>query len=85
MYGAETGGARVLGGLSSSTPARQWYCPHVAVGRFYMQCAHGHRGQVMPLCQSHYQQYAQGVKFCPRCNSNDDKAHKCELTLVHIS
>lgn len=86
VYGAENdGGAeRLLGGLSSSAPSRQWYCSNVSEGRFRMECEHGHRGQVMPLCRKHFQQYSHSVTFCPRCNM-EPPGHKCDLVIRAVS
>lgn len=87
VFGYETGGAaRVLGGLTDTTGRRvtQWSCPTLSVGRFRMECEHGHVGQIMPLCMAHWTQYKSGVSFCPRCNipPND---HRCKLKLVPVS
>jgi len=85
IYGAETGGAqRLLGGLSSSKVKTQWYCKNRSIARYFMQCAHGHRGQLMPLCESHRRQYGSSVTFCPKCNA-EPPGHKCPLTLIEKS
>lgn len=85
IYGAETGGTAVmLGGLSGQKSSQQWYCDNISVARFRMECEHGHRGQIMPLCQKHWKQYANGVQFCPRCNAAPP-GHKCNLKLVTVS
>lgn len=87
IFGGENpGGGVLLGGLSSSAPSRQWYCPTRAIGRYRMECAHGHRGQKMPLCGKHAREFRSGkVQFCPRCNTDPDKGHRCRLSLVEIS
>jgi hypothetical protein len=86
IYGDDINGAvRVNGGLETGKAWKQWYCPNKMIGRFRMVCEHGHRGQIMKLCQSHYNQYSGGkVTFCPRCNipPND---HKCRLDMVPVS
>lgn len=85
IFGAESGGARILGGLSRQRVATQWFCDHRAVGHFYMVCEHGHRGQMMPLCMKHYTMYKGGkVQFCPRCNELPP-GHRCPLKLEHVS
>lgn len=85
VYGGENpGGARNLGGLGESKVAHQWFCPTPAVGRFRMECPHGHKGQVMPLCAAHYEQYKDAVDYCPRCNT-EPPGHKCRLKMIGIS
>ncbi len=88
VYGAETGGiarGKALGGLAQGNPVQQFYCSSRAVGRFIMECEHGHKGQVMPLCGKHVTQYGGGrVTFCPACNSAPP-GHKCALRLVEKS
>lgn len=87
VYGVETGGAaRILGGLVDPTGQKvtQWYCAKLSIGRYRMECEHGHRGQIMPLCASHVSQYSAGVSFCPRCNIPPED-HRCSLTLVPVS
>lgn len=85
IFGAESGGGRMLGGLGESAPSRQWYCDTRAVGHFFMRCEHGHKGQTMPLCIKHYNEFRKAVSFCPRCNMDPRLGHKCELRLIHIS
>lgn len=87
IFGDATNGAvRVLGGLNPGKVTTQWYCPREAEGRFRMECAHGHRGQVMLLCSSHLRQYSGGkVQFCPRCNADPDNHHRCGLTMISVS
>lgn len=86
VYGVESGGARLLGGLSQQKVGTQWACKSRAVGRFIMVCEHGHKGQMMPLCESHFKQYSGGkVQFCPRCNSDPNFHHRCALKLQHVS
>lgn len=86
IYGGENdGGAkRVLGGLDERSPARQWYCKEISIGRFRMHCEHGHVGQEMPLCLSHFLQYKDAVSFCPRCNIPPSD-HRCKLELREVS
>lgn len=85
IYGGEwDGGAkRVLGGIGPQTPSKQWYCPTPAIGRYRAKCEHGHQGQPMDLCQAHLNQYRDQIRFCPRCNANDD--HKCKLLITEMS
>jgi hypothetical protein len=85
-YGVETGGAaRLLGGLSSSKPFHQWACKTRAIGHFRMTCEHGHKGQMMPLCDMHAKQFkTRDMTFCPRCNA-EPPGHKCKLSLTEIS
>lgn len=85
IYGGEwDGGAKaVLGGIGPQTPSVQWYCETRAVARYYMECAHGHRGPLMYLCRKHYHQYQDKVTFCPKCNDNHD--HKCQVTIYEKS
>lgn len=85
IFGDSTNGAeRVLGGLSDARPDRQWYCPTRSVVRVRMVCEHGHKGQVMKLCQKHYTEFNGKVKFCPRCNipPND---HQCTLRMETVA
>lgn len=89
IYGAETGGigkGQMLGGLSDpgTAPSRQWYCPTRAVGHYIMKCPHGHKGQMMPLCEKHAAQYKKAVSFCPPCNTMPP-GHKCQIVLTEIS
>lgn len=85
VYGGEwDGGAkRVLGGIGPQVPDRQWFCPTRATARYYMECPHGHRGDLMKLCRKHFWQYRDAVTFCPRCNANDD--HKCQIIIREAS
>jgi hypothetical protein len=74
-----------MGGLGESKIKHQWYCPKLAIARFRMECEHGHRGQVMPLCGDHYKEYSGGkVQFCPRCNQ-EPPGHKCKLEMREVS
>lgn len=86
IFGGENdGGAkRVLGGLGPQTPARQWYCPTKSIGRYRMQCAHGHQGQIMDLCAKHVKEFGKAVTFCPRCNA-EPPGHKCGLIMTEVS
>lgn len=85
IFGVETGGAnKMLGGLSKSKPNVQFYCPRRSIGRYYMVCEHGHRGQEMPLCHTHRVEFGNSVTFCPRCNA-EPPGHKCNLRLVEKS
>lgn len=91
VYGGENSGpdaVKYLGNLSQWRPEKFWFCPTAAVGRFRMVCTHGHRGQIMYLCQSHYDQYKTGVKFCPRCHEPGKELHpqqQCDLHLEPVS
>jgi hypothetical protein len=85
IFGAESGGGRMLGGLSSAKPTVQWYCPSFSVGRFFMRCWHGHKGQIMTLCEKHHTEFQGKVTFCPRCNMEPSTAHKCKLKLEGVS
>lgn len=96
VYGGENSGpdaVKYLGGASDWHPSKSkggrfWYCPTPAVGRFRMVCTHGHRGQIMYLCQNHYDQYKTGVKFCPRCHEPGKELHpqqQCDLHLEPVS
>lgn len=86
VYGGEwDGGAkRVLGGLGPQTPARQWYCDSSDLNRYYLECAHGHRGPITLLCRRHFHQYDGKIEFCPRCNipPND---HRCKVAIREVS
>lgn len=87
IFGGENdGGAKaVLGGIGPQKPDRQWYCPTRSIGRYQMQCEHGHKGQIMHLCAKHVKEFGGGaVKFCPKCNTNAP-GHKCTLTLEELS
>ncbi len=84
IFGAESGGGRLLGGLSSSKPKVQWYCPTRAVVHARMTCRHGHHGQMMGVCGKHFREFEKAVTFCPRCNQ-DPPGHKCRLVLESIS
>lgn len=87
IFGDEISGAKVvLGGLEDpSRVDRQWYCPTHAIGRWRMECEHGHRGQVMKLCGKHFREFRDAVTFCPACNTNPEKGHKCNLKLLPVS
>jgi len=87
IFGDDINGAkRILGGLEDATGRRvqQWYCTHRSIGRFRMECAHGHKGQLMKLCQKHLTMYSDKIVFCPRCNipPND---HKCKISIKALS
>jgi hypothetical protein len=86
IFGGENdGGAKaVLGGIGPQTPARQWYCPTKAIGRYVMTCEHGHKGQIMHLCGKHKAQFGDAVTFCPKCNTNPP-GHKCKLIMTEVS
>lgn len=86
IYGAETGGAQyTLGGLEGA-PTHQWYCKHRSVGKFRMECEHGHKGQPMPLCTVHIRDIkSRDIEFCPRCNTDPENGHRCTLLLTEIS
>lgn len=84
IFGDDINGARrVLGGLGSKAD-QQWYCPNRWMGRYRMQCEHGHQGQVMKLCTKHFREFCNKVTFCPRCNA-EPPGHKCSLTLETVS
>lgn len=85
-YGVETGGAKNMGGLGTDPVKYQWACKEPAIARFRMECAHGHRGQVMPLCHLHANEFSKkDITFCPRCNQDPKTAHNCRLQLKEIS
>src|SRR6266576_5104596 len=87
IFGDDINGAeRVLGGLGdASTVDRQWYCPIRSIGRYRMECEHGHKGQVMKLCRKHVREFTGGkVTYCPACNATPP-GHKCALSLNGIS
>lgn len=99
--GENDGGAkRVLGGIGPQTPSKQWFCNHeintaclpasgkglaLAGGRYRMECAHGHKGQIMELCGHHLAEFRTAVSFCPRCNQEPKTSHKCSLKIVELS
>lgn len=87
IFGDDINGARrVLGGLETGKPRVQWYCENEPAGRFRMECEHGHRGQIMEPCESHWRQFSGGkVTFCPRCNMDPEKGHNCKLKIVPVS
>lgn len=93
-YGAENaGGAVNLGGFDRQPVIHQWICTDDAVHRFRWRCEHEHMGPIVPLCQRHYDEFTgdadapwpvrRDVRFCPRCNTEDD--HKCKVRLVAVS
>lgn len=86
IFGGENdGGAKaVLGGIGPQKPDRQWYCPTKAIGRYVMECEHGHRGQIMHLCAKHFREFGDAVTFCPKCNTNAP-GHKCKLVMREVS
>jgi hypothetical protein len=84
IFGGETSNVVNLGGLGGR-PDVNWFCPTLAVGKFRMTCAHGHKGQIMAICQKHYDQFKSQVKFCPRCNPPDQPGHRCDLVMEHVS
>lgn len=77
------GNEKVLGGLGSQQASTHWHCRNKSIGRFRMVCEHGHKGQVMKPCQTHYNEFNNQVKFCPRCNADSD--HKCNLTMEPVT
>lgn len=87
IFGGENdGGAkRVLGGIGPQTPDKQWFCPSLSIGRYRMECEHGHKGQIMELCRKHLTEFRDQVKFCPRCNQTEKNAHKCSLKIEELS
>lgn len=99
IFGDHINGAKiVLGGQADPRHEKQqWYCPNVSIGRYRMECEHGHKGQVMQLCKSHLNQFAVGkVSYCPKCNAEpattdelgnvlSDTGHKCALSIKEIS
>lgn len=86
IFGDDVNGARkVLGGLGNAASVdRQWYCPNRSIGRYRMECEHGHRGQIMKLCQKHLTEFDDKVTFCPTCN-RELPGHKCNLKLIPVS
>lgn len=85
IFGDDINGAkRVLGGLGEQAPERQWYCPSRYIGRYRMECEHGHRGQVMKLCGKHLREFGRSVTYCPRCNA-EPPGHNCNLKLEMMS
>lgn len=75
-YGHSTGrggdaGPRHLGGglWGPEFEGRQkWQCTNLADGRYRMECGHGHRGQVMPLCYAHVAMISKRqAEVCPPC------------------
>lgn len=88
IFGDHISGAKtVLGGLADPKREKtQWYCKNFSIGRFRMECEHGHKGQNMQLCEAHLRQFGdQKVKFCPTCNADPEKHHRCNLKIVPIS
>ena len=86
IFGDATNGAkRFLGGQAdASTVERQWYCPTRSIGRWRMECEHGHKGQIMKLCGSHLKEFRSKITYCPPCNVAPP-GHKCGLTLIAVS
>lgn len=97
VYGGENAGpsdVRNMGGLGRPPDQKgdtNWFCDTVSVGRFYMMCEHGHKGQPMDLCAKHAEKYSKigkdgltTVQFCPRCNT-DPPGHRCQVRLHHVS
>lgn len=87
IFGDDINGAKVfMGGLGdASSVDKQWYCPTRAVDRYFMECAHGHKGDIMKLCRKHYNEFNGKVTFCPRCNQNEASGHKCKVVLRSVS
>jgi len=83
IFGGEGSTVRNLGGLGA-TPTTNWFCPNPSDGRFRMECAHGHKGQIMLICRKHYAEFANRVEFCPRCNMVPP-GHKCKLRIRGLS
>jgi hypothetical protein len=54
-YGAESR-IKLMGGLypESYNGNKHWHCPNYATHRVIMVCKNNHRGEVMPLCDSHH-------------------------------
>lgn len=87
IFGDDINGAkRYMGGLGDASQVdKQWYCPSHSVGRWRMECEHGHKGQIMKLCSKHFNEFRASVTFCPACNTDENHGHKCHLTLVTVS
>ena len=98
-YGAETGGGHPYGGLiEGAYVSSQPYCHNPAAHRFRWVCEHGHRGEIVSLCEQHYAEFTgdksvpwnirRDVRFCPRCASMAERPeaqHKCKVRLVSVS
>lgn len=83
-YGAETGGAKRFLGETGHKVFHQWHCDNLANGRYILECAHGHRGIIMHLCDPHARAYRnRDIEYCPRCNLESD--HRCTITLREAS
>lgn len=87
IFGDDQNGAKVyMGGLGDANQvSKQWYCPTRSIGRYYMECEHGHKGQIMKLCGKHFREFNGKVSFCPRCNTNENNGHNCQLTLRSVT
>ena len=87
IFGEHTNGAQTyMGGLGDASQVdKQWYCPNQYIGRYRMECEHGHVGQMMKLCGQHFRQFRASVTFCPRCNTDENNGHKCKLVLKAVS
>lgn len=85
IYGAgwDGGAKRVLGGIGPQKPAHQWNCENQELNRYFLECEHGHRGDITLICRTHYLQYQRKIQFCPRCNATDD--HRCDVTIREVS
>ena len=83
IYGDDiNGAARYMGGLGDASKVdKQWFCPTRMVGRFVAVCTHGHRGQVMRLCGKHLNEFRKSIRFCPRCNQDENNGHRCNVKL----
>lgn len=87
IFGDDINGAqRLLGGLGdASTVDKQWYCDNQAIGRYRAECEHNHRGQVMKLCGKHWRMFRSSIRFCPRCNADENNGHQCRLTIHPVT
>lgn len=69
-HGTDAGPKHLLGGLYGPEYEGKikWVCENPADGRFYMECAHEHRGQDMHLCRPHVAMIQKRMSgICPRC------------------
>ena len=100
-YGAENPGGHpvAFGGFLADIPvAVANICPNEAAHRFRWQCACGHQGKIVDLCEQHHGEFTgsrdvpwnvrRDVQACPRCASLADtpeQQHKCKVELVTVS
>lgn len=69
-HGTDAGPRHLLGGLYGPQYEGRikWNCQNPATVRAFMECAHGHKGQLMDLCRAHVGEIQKRMSgICPPC------------------